>query len=352
MATYIEFSTNEKGEEIKTFRNTVNPMTFTFIGGEDEEYSPEIDGVNDNLDNIGNTTSPVETNTDNILSTMQGSNKLKEAEFKLNIEKAKLDATLSIENAKTMQRIANLLKSNLDATLSNAMMVAEQNRISEASQILQSEQYIVSSEIRDQLKALVKATKEQKLELNTNSVSMGNLNVDTQSIVDAINSRNENQIATNQKLVEGVESQKTTNTKIVENLSKQNSYYDFYNNGGLALVSENLTTHTETLNKQSEKLDFEKEGNPTLKDSSGNVIKPREIQALNNAESYIEQKDTNNTTFDEIKGFVSDALGIVEDVVESALGSTDGFSLNFNPLEYIDGILKEDLEKEKNKLKK
>lgn len=70
MATYIEFSTNEKGEEIKTFRNTVNPMTFTFIGGEDEEYSPEIDGVNDNLDNIGNTTSPVETNTDNILSTI------------------------------------------------------------------------------------------------------------------------------------------------------------------------------------------------------------------------------------------------------------------------------------------
>ncbi|MFY9090289.1 hypothetical protein [Arcobacter aquimarinus] len=312
--------------------------SFTINTGEDNYYSPQIDGVNDNLDNIGNTTSPVETNTDNILSTMQGSNKLKEAELKLNIETAKLNATLGLENAKNLQKITKVLDSLLKATLSNTLMVAEQNRISEASQILQSEQYIVSSEIRDQLKEIVKSIKEQKLELNANSISMGNLNIDTESIVNAINSRNENQVA--------------TNAKIVENLTKQNSYYDFYNNGGLSLVSENLTTHTETLNKESEKLDFEKDGLSTLKDSSGNVIKPREVQALKNAESYIEQKETNSTTFDDIKDFVSNSLGIVEDGLESALGSTDGFSLNFNPLEYIDNILKEDFEQEKNKLNK
>ncbi|CAM3528946.1 hypothetical protein [Arcobacter aquimarinus] len=313
MATYIEYSTNEKGEEIKTFRNTVNPMTFTFVGGTEEEYSPEIKGIMDLLDSVGNTTTPVppvETNTDNILSTMQGSNKLKEAEFKLNIEKAKLDATVSIENAKSMQKIANLLKSNLDATLANAMMLSEQARINEASQVLQSEQYIVSSEIRDQLKEIVKATKEQKLELNANSISMGNLNIDTESIVNAINSRNENQIATNQKLVEGVESQKTTNTKIVENLTKQNSYYDFYNNGGLALVSENLTTHIDTLNKESEKLDFEKDGLTTLTNSEGKVIKPREAKAIKDSEFAISETAENKMDYGNVLGKMFDGLGI------------------------------------------
>lgn len=240
-----------------------------------------------------------------------------------------------IRNTKALLDSQDANTSMLNQVYQSLQAIKESNQ---ASQILQSEQYIVSSEIRDQLKELVKATKEQQLQLNADSISMGNLNVDTQSIVNAINSRNENQVATNEK--------------IVENLNKQNQYYDFYNNGGLALVSENLTTQNTTLTKQAEKLDFEKDGLSTLKDSSGNVIKPREVQALKNAESYIEQKETNSTTFDDIKDFVSDSLGIVEDGIETALGSTDGFSLNFNPLEYIDNILKEYFEQEKNKLNK
>ena len=181
---------------------------------------------------------------------------------------------------------------------------------SEASQILQSEQFIVSTQIKDALTELVKATKEQKLELNTNSVSMGNLNVDTQSIVEAINSRNENQRATNQKLVEGVESQKTTNTKIVENLNKQNQYYDFYNNGGLALVSENLTTHTQTLNKESEKLDFEKDGLTTLTNSAGKVIKPREAKAIKDSEFAISETAENKMDYGNVLGKMFDGLDI------------------------------------------
>lgn len=299
------------GDDSTTWKN--DNHSFTINTGQDEEYSPEIKGIMDLLDSVGNTTNPVppvETNTDNILSTMQGSNKLKEAEFKLNIEKAKLDATVSIENAKSMQKIANLLKSNLEATLANALILTEQTRVNEASQILQSEQYIVSSEIRDQLKEIVKATKEQKLELNANSISMGNLNIDTESIVNAINSRNENQIATNKKLVEGVESQKTTNTKIVENLTKQNSYYDFYNNGGLALVSENLTTHTETLNKESEKLDFEKDGLTTLTNSEGKVIKPREAKAIKDSEFAISETAENKMDYGNVLGKMFDGLDI------------------------------------------
>lgn len=212
-----------------------------------------------------------------------------------------------IRNTKALLDSQDANTSMLNQVYQSLQAIKESN---EASQILQSEQYIVSSEIRDHLKELVKATKEQQLQLNADSISMGNLNIDTQSIVNALNSRNENQIATNQKIVEGVESQKTTNTKIVENLTKQNSYYDFYNNGGLALVSENLTTHTETLNKESEKLDFEKDGLTTLTNSEGKVIKPREAKAIKDSEFAISETAENKMDYGNVLGKMFDGLGI------------------------------------------
>ena len=68
-------------------------------------------------------------------------------------------------------------------------------------------------------------------------------------------------------IASGVEDQKTTNAKIVENLAKKN-----------------------------EQLDFLKNGDTSLKDSSGQVIKPREVEAKNNAEQHIDKKAFN--TFD------------------------------------------------------
>lgn len=68
-------------------------------------------------------------------------------------------------------------------------------------------------------------------------------------------------------IASGVEDQKTTNAKIVENLTKKN-----------------------------EQLDFLKNGDTSLKDSSGQVIKPREVEAKNNAEQHIDKKAFN--TFD------------------------------------------------------
>lgn len=115
----------------------------------------------------------------------------------------------------------------------------------------------------------------------------------------------------------------------------------------------NLTEHLEAVKtslakvatsstSQAEHYNYLKDGNPELKDSNGNVIKPREVQAKINAEKLIEQEDTNKTTFDDIKDFVGEALGTVGDGLENALGSTDGFDLNFNPLSYIDEILMKD----------
>jgi len=117
----------------------------------------------------------------------------------------------------------------------------------------------------------------------------------------------------NKTIAEGVQNQIQTNAKIVENLDKKNEHYD-----------------------------FQKEGTPELKDSGGNQISPREVEAKKNAEQLIEQEDTNKTTFDEISDFVEDALGIVEDGLETIVGSTDGFDLNFNPLGYLDKILVQD----------
>jgi len=139
-----------------------------------------------------------------------------------------------------------------------------------------------------------------------------NVSLDTAPIVQSLNTMAQNQSTTNTKIVEGIENQKETNAKIVENITKKNEH-----------------------------LDFLKNGDSNVKDSSGNVIKPREIEAKKNAEQFIEQKDTNETDFNDIEDFVNSALGIVDEVTDT-LGATDGFSLFVNPLEVIDRILVED----------
>jgi hypothetical protein len=139
-----------------------------------------------------------------------------------------------------------------------------------------------------------------------------NVSLDTAPIVQSLNTMAQNQSTTNTKIVEGIENQKETNAKIVENITKKNEH-----------------------------LDFLKNGDSNVKDSSGNIIKPREIEAKKNAEQFIEQKDTNETDFNDIEHFVNSALGIVDEVTDT-LGATDGFSLFVNPLEVIDRILVED----------
>ena len=110
----------------------------------------------------------------------------------------------------------------------------------------------------------------------------------------------------------------------------------------LGEVKSVISGLNEKLSSVKSHYDFLKNGSETLKDSNGNQIIPQEVQAKINAEKLIEQEDTNKTTFDDIKDFVGEALGTVEDSLENALGNTDGFSLDFNPLSYIDEILMTD----------
>ncbi|MDY3205479.1 MAG: hypothetical protein RBR70_10450 [Arcobacter sp.] len=169
---------------------------------------------------------------------------------------------------------------------------------------------IVQSMILEQLQDIKKAIESKTTTINADGGV--NVSLNTEPIVQSLNTMAQNQSATNTKIVEGIENQKETNAKIVENITKKNEH-----------------------------LDFLKNGDSNVKDSSGNIIKPREIEAKKNAEQFIEQKDTNETDFNDIEDFVNSALGIVDEVTDT-LGATDGFSLFVNPLEVIDRILVED----------
>lgn len=174
-----------------------------------------------------------------------------------------------------------------------------------------------------EMKNHIEAVRAQKFDASFGDVSVTMntevLNANTQKTAEAI----EKIAQANEKIALGQENQIQTNTKIVENIAKKNEH-----------------------------LDYLKNGDATIKDSNGNVIKPREVEAKKNAEQLIEQSDTNNTTFDDIADFVGEALGTVQEGLENALGSTDGFDLDFNPMSYVDNILKTDMEEYIEKLKK
>lgn len=140
-----------------------------------------------------------------------------------------------------------------------------------------------------------------------------NVSLDTEPIVQSLNTMAQNQSTTNTKIVEGIENQKETNAKIVENITKKNDH-----------------------------LDFLKNGDSNVKDSSGNIIKPREIEAKKNAESWIDQIEINGTKMEDLIDYVQDFFPVTTDAVGDVLGSTDGFNLFQNPLEIIDRILVED----------
>lgn len=190
-----------------------------------------------------------------------------------------------------MDTLTNSAKVNalqVQATLKSAEMVKNSNlniAVNIANNTMQSQyNMIVSSQILEQiiqlndkldsfntnLEALTTATENQQLQLSTESISMGNMTVNTEGIVNAIS--------------QGVTNQIETNAKIVENLTKQNLYID----------------------TKSEHLEFVKNGNAELKDSRGNTIKPREIEALKNAELHFAEKEENNTDY--LKS-VSDLIG-------------------------------------------
>ena len=238
------------------------------------------------------------------ITQMGATNLLASNNLKLLMESESIKATLK---GSEMVKDSNILLSKVVTNMATSLNESFNNSLMVNA--------IILGELQSQTEAmnnLIQTIKDKQIEFNANSISMGNLSVDTAPIVQSLNTMAQNQSTTNTKIVEGIENQKETNAKIVENITKKNEH-----------------------------LDFLKNGDSNVKDSSGNVIKPREIEAKKNAEQFIEQKDTNETDFNDIEDFVNWALGIVYEVTDT-LGATDGFSLFVNPLEVIDRILVED----------
>lgn len=247
-------------------------------------------------------------NFNNSMIEIDKNNLIKAQNVYLENQQKILKATAQ-SNIRNTQAILNSQDANT-SMLHNLKKTIEETSLNQ--NIVQS---LILEELQSGTKAmnnLIQTIKDKQIEFNADSISMGNLSVDTAPIVESLNAMAQNQSTTNSKIIEGVESQKETNAKIVENITKKNEH-----------------------------LDFLKNGDSNVKDSSGNIIKPREIEAKKNAEQFIEQKDTNETDFNDIEDFVNSALGIVDEVTDT-LGATDGFSLFVNPLEVIDRILVED----------
>ncbi len=362
--------------------------TISFQTGDDEYFTTGEAQLNQNINTLGGLSSAtVETNFNSIDNIADGENNLISILQASNFNKS----MLQLDNNKLIKQQNQLLKNNEILTKSSIL-----SDIRNSSELLKAQHAIITqmdynllissqlleriNDLDDSIKAQTLAIKNQDLKA---TVSTGDIlvnpqvNIDTTALTEAnikIASGVDNQILTNAsllqketekinainaqtlaiqsqelnlngdmtanlslditplaeaniKIAQGVENQIITNSKIVENILKKNEHYDFL-----------------------------KDGVSTLKDTNGNIIKPREAQALVNAEKHIDIKEINSTTMDDIMDFNQDLQQFLtgyspESLFADAVGSIDGFSENLNPFTYFDNVLKTefelDLQKEK-----
>lgn len=266
--------------------------SITLRSGEDDFTSPEVEDSSSSFDSI---VVPTPNTSQSLVGSINNSNTIKQFDSKVNLALAKSKVTIDTINAKSLIEQNEILK----AQLSNSAIIAY---------VLDTQSILLSEVIGELATLNTNITKQIEAIKNNSSSNNVSVNVDTTELTVA-----------NQKIAEGVQDQIATNQKLVENLTKKNEHLDYLKNG------------------------FD-----TLKDSNGNVIKPREIQAKKDAEQFIEKHDLNRTTIDELMEFIPDLLGGAVDGIADTLGSSDGFSESFNPFSYVDDLLKEDYTKYKD----
>ena len=233
-------------------------------------------------------------NSDNLISGMAIANKIKAIDSKVNLHKTQIDIEIAIINAKNIDKIVNNL-SSLNVTMSQGSATQAQ-ATDKNTKMLQT----LISAIEKQTKAI----QEQKLTASHTTINR----IDTEPLATATT-----------ELAKGVSSQIATNKKIVENIEKKNEF-----------------------------LDFQKNGLSTLTDTNNNKISPREVEALVNAEKYIEQKEINNTTMAEFMEF----SGEIFDSLSAEAINEGGISANFNPFEHMLDEYKKEILNDKKDLEK
>lgn len=309
MGTYVIYT--EGGGEISF--TTGNDEFFNVGNG---ELISDLNSQDDGLKKLDVTTSinkidDIQDGDGTLIGTMQAQNFNKSV---LELDKNNLIKAQNVY----LENQQKILKATAQSSIRNTQAIlnsqdANTSMLNSLKKAVEDTAYtntLVQSQILEALQNIEQAI--TKKETTINATGGVNVSLDTSPIVESLNSMKQNQVQTNEKIVEGIENQKETNAKIVENLQKKNEH-----------------------------LDFLKDGNESLKDSNGNIIKPRDIEAKKNAEKYIEQKETNETDFEDVSDFIDDILGGVEDGME-AIGGADGFNLLENPIEAINRLLLED----------
>lgn len=218
---------------------------------------------------------------------------------KLNVQLTKLNSNMTLQTKEIKDQqigITNMTVSpevNIDVTPlieSNTIIASGvQNQINTNTQLLLDNQAKINA-----INSLTTATENQEISLNGDISLDADFSGLTQS---------------NTILASGVEKQIETNNKIIENLNDKKEHYEFIKNG-----SENL------------------------KDSKGQIIKPREVQAKKQAEDSILTKDKNTfDTQDLIVGPLNNVLekeALKDSETSSGFGDIELSSILGNILNY------------------
>lgn len=210
------------------------------------------------------------------ITQMGATNLLASNNLKLLMESESIKATLK---GAEMVKDSNILLSKVITNMATSLNESFNNSLMVDS--------IILGELQSQTEAmnnLIQTIKDKQIEFNANSISMGNLSFDTAPIVKSLDEMTKNQTLTNSKIIEGVESQKATNQKIIEKIN--------------ADLDKNV--------------EFE-----------GKMYNKTELQNLSNVEKIKNLKDENEFA-------LNDGLEMVEDFMIN-----DGFTLDFNPFEYL-----------------
>lgn len=198
--------------------------------------------------------------TSPLLSQMKAGNDLKQKAH----ERAIMLAKVEVEYKKT----------DIQIKLKNIKLQEDANALQQARLQMQGQLYLQNERIIKQNATLIKNMANLKSVIAQNG---GN-----SDLVKSLNTMHENQIATNEKIVENID-------------------------------------------KKNEHLDFQKDGISTLKDSSGNVIKPREVQAKNNAEHNIYKTAENTYNW---KDSTEETLNHLDDSLNGSGAGEGGIGLD------------------------
>mgnify|MGYP005995145681 CR=1 FL=1 len=275
VSSVIAYGADIANEKNASFQNTVDDLINVGIYNDEDNsisfYADNADNV-PILDDIKEV--PIESTSligemkrkniilENNNALLKQSNDLKYLEIKTNIEKMKMDVLFKLSDIKNSFNQTDLIRKN------QSVQSKINTSLSQINEVISKN----GNDNKESLDNLVTATENQEMTTTLSGVSV---NLDNSTLVSAYD-RN----------------------------------------------TEQLKKIAETAELKKEHLQFIKDGLSTLKDSKGNIIKPREVTAKSEAENHIKLNEQNTFNYQEnIVDVVDSIPDIHEDENNSGLVS-------------------------------